>query len=129
MLGTTDTKEMLNRSVEDITNGFESIVHSVLEKVLLEGYKTPSILIVVPPVINEKIEFAKQFFKGGTAKGRSMGKRYKNLARRLECNFLDPTEFVIVDDCDGVYLAKEGHKVLAKMVHNKLVDIEACNSD
>jgi lysophospholipase L1-like esterase len=119
MLGTTDTKEMLNRSVEEISEGLEEIVKVIQSKQVLDGYSVPKVIIVTPSIVNEEVDFAKEFFKGGEAKGLQLRSKYAELAQKYKCDFIDPTNVVNVDERDGVHLSKENHKALAELISKK----------
>jgi len=124
MLGTTDTKEMLGLSSVKTTEGMRRIVKIIKNFKTLEKTLPPKILIVVPPIVNEKANFASKLFKGGTAKAKELIESYKNLAKEENVLYLNPTEQVQVDEEDGVHIGSEGHKKLAELVYEKIMEVE-----
>ena len=123
MLGTTDTKEMINKSAEEIGNGMREIVNFIKKFKCLEGTTPPKILILVPPIVNDQTEFAAKLFKGATEKTTYLVAEYKNIAQNERCLFLDPTHKINVDQNEGVHLTLESHKKLAELVTGKIKEI------
>ncbi len=121
MLGTTDTKEMLNKKATEIAEGMEMIVQFVRNFKDLEAMNPPKILIVVPPIIEDQTEFASKLFKGGTDKARDLIHLYKKIAEKEKCLYLDPTSIVLVDSVEGVHMNKDGHSKLADLIYDKVV--------
>jgi lysophospholipase L1-like esterase len=120
MLGTTDTKEMMRLSAENIAEGMHKLVLTVKKFKTLEGTNSPKILIVVPPVVDESCEFASKLFKGGTEKAEALREKYKLVAKQEKVMFLDPTKEVFVDATEGVHLDAKNHKALAEIVFDKI---------
>lgn len=116
MLGTTDTKEMLGKSPEDISEGMREIVRFIKNFKTVNDTDVPKVLIVVPPIVNENAEFAVSLFKGGREKGRALKELYKTVAIEEDCEFLAPTDEVVVDEVEGVHLTKLAHEKLAEML-------------
>jgi lysophospholipase L1-like esterase len=63
MLGTTDTKEMMNISPEETTEGILKLIETVKAYKVLAGKTMPKILVVVPPIVKEDADFASKLFK------------------------------------------------------------------
>lgn len=111
MLGTTDTKEMFGYTSEKISNDMEKLLLGISTAKIVNGIK-PKTLLIAPPIVNEQAEFAASLFKGGTEIGKQLIALYKDLASKLDCEFLDSNEFGIVDPNEGVHLTLESHKEL-----------------
>lgn len=123
MLGTTDTKEMMKLSGEQIVDGMHNLVKIVKNYKVLTGYSSPRILIIVPPVVNEKASFASTLFKGASQKGVYLIEAYKQLADNEGLLYLNPTEEVMVDENEGVHIDSRNHQILAELIYKKLNQI------
>ena len=122
MLGTTDTKEMMNISSEKTTEGMRQLIQTVKTYKALEGTHSPKILIVVPAIVDEKAPFASKLFVGGTNKTKALIKSYKKLAQEEKISYLNPTSKINVDNEDGVHLTKESHKELSELIYKKIIE-------
>jgi lysophospholipase L1-like esterase len=123
MLGTTDTKEMMNLKSTDIVGGMQNLITIIKEFRTLEGTTSPKILVIVPPIVEENTEFAKKLFKGATKKSTELIKLYKSLCEKEKVLFLDPTKSVKVDEKEGIHINAKNHKILAKLIYNILKNI------
>jgi lysophospholipase L1-like esterase len=115
MLGTTDTKEFYNLSPKDITNGLEKNIKLIKSYNFGENSSSPKILIVTPPVVDEKTVFASHLFKGATEKGMELIMLYKNLSMEYSCSFLDASKILKIDETEGVHLSRESHQRLGEL--------------
>jgi len=120
MLGTTDTKEMMNLSTKQITNGMKQLVQTTKNFKTLKNTSSPNILIIVPPIVKETADFASKLFIGGTKKATELIQTYKQLADEQNVEYLDPTNQIKVDQEEGVHIDESNHKILADLVLNKL---------
>ena len=123
MLGTTDAKEMMNLSVDKITEGMKKLITAVKDMKTLERSSKPKILVVVPPVLKETADFASKLFKGGTAKTKTLVESYKKLAEDENVFYLDPTSEVIVDEIEGVHIDNKNHEKLGKLIADKILKL------
>lgn len=123
MLGTTDSKEMLNLSAQDITEGMRKLIKIVKNHKNLDGCLSPKILIVVPAIVDEKAEFALKLFKGGALKTKSLIESYSKLAEEESVYYLNPTNDVKVDEFEGVHIDNKNHKILGSLIAQKILKI------
>ena len=121
MLGTTELKDLLNRSVEEITDGLGQIIDLIQSYKTLEDTLSPKILIVVPPIMNDKCEFAGSLAKDGTVKARGLISSYEKLASGKGCDYFNPTEMVKVDSVEGVHIDEENHQKLSELIYKKIL--------
>ena len=121
MLGTTDTKEMLNLSSEKIAEGMSSLVKVTKKYRTLTGTSSPQILIIVPPIVKEDCEIASKLFKGGTLKGKKLVELYERVAKEEGVLYLDPTTNIKVDDKEGIHIDEQNHERLAKLIYEKIM--------
>jgi lysophospholipase L1-like esterase len=120
MLGTTDTKEMMNLSSEKIAEGMHNLIKTIKNYKVLKGSSSPKIIVIVPPIVKEDAVFASKLFKGGTAKGTELIKLYRHVADIEKVIFLDPTNEIKVDENEGVHIDAKNHKKLAKLIYEKI---------
>ena len=121
MLGTTDTKEMLNLSTEDTTEGMRKLIRTAKNCKVLKGSLAPKILVVVPPIIKEGTELTLKLFKGGSAKGYGLIEAYGKLAEDEKVFYLNPSQEIEVDEKEGIHLDVENHKKLAKIIYKAII--------
>jgi len=62
MLGTTDTKPMMQTSSEDIGEGMRKLITTIKEFKLVNDYTPPKILVIVPPIVKDDAEFASTIY-------------------------------------------------------------------
>jgi len=128
MLGTTDTKPLINKTPEEIGEGIRNLIKVIKQYRTLDNAPSspPKILLVVPPIVNEKASFASTLFKGGAEKGKALVHIYKTIAEEEGEGvlYLDPTSKVKVGKTEGVHLDKKGHKRLAKLILEKIREEE-----
>ena len=130
MLGTTDTKKMMNLSVKEITNGMQKIIRSIKKFKTLENTQIPKILIVVPPIVKETAKFASKLFIGGTKKSTELIQSYKELSEKEQIHYLDPTSKITVDEIEGVHIDANNHKILSKLILDKVkIFLEPSNTN
>ncbi len=123
MLGTTDAKEMLNLTVENITDGMRKLIKIVKNYKNLNGCVPSKILIVVPAIVNEKADFASKLFKGGTLKTKALIESYSKLAEEENVHYLNPTNDIKVDEFEGVHIDNKNHKILGSLIAQKILKI------
>lgn len=123
MLGTTDTKEIMNLTSEQTTEGMRNLVRAVKNYKVLDGVSAPQILIVVPVIVKEEADFASKLFKGGTKKGNELIESYKKLAEDENVLFLDPTKVIEADTEEGVHIDADNHRKLAELIHEKIKNL------
>jgi len=125
MLGTTDTKPLINKSPEEIGEGARSLITIIKGFRLLGNTSLPKILLVVPPIVDDTTLFASSLFQGGTKKALLLPSIYKRVAQEEGVLYLDVTPEVKVDSKeDGVHINKENHKRLAQLIEEKIKEEE-----
>ncbi|MFA6307984.1 MAG: SGNH/GDSL hydrolase family protein [Patescibacteria group bacterium] len=120
MLGTTDTKEMFNLSSQKTTKGMQKIIQTIKNYRVLEGFSSPQILLIVPPIVVEETDFASKLFKGASEKSKKLVKFYKELSKQEKILYLDPTQEVKVDQKEGIHIDETNHEKLAKLIYEKI---------
>lgn len=114
MLGTNDTKERFGAGPDDIARGMERLIRIAQAAPCWRGSQTSScsprrhrpgdghagVLPVHGPGLPGKVPGA--------------GRRYRGLARRLGCRFLDAGESSELSPADWMHLTRRGHRLLAE---------------
>ena len=126
MLGTNDTKERFNLTSYNIAQGIARL--SLKAKNTPAGIKGsfPKVLVIAPPPIG------KEYYD--TSIGNAMGKNcdrkseempvYLNELLKMQgIEFLDTKGFVFMNTIDYMHLDEEGHRLLSKLVFNKIKNI------
>ncbi len=62
--------------------------------------------------------------RGAAAKSRTLSEEYRKIAQERVCSFLDAAETVRSSDVDGIHLDVDQLPLLAKAVHNRIIDIK-----
>ena len=116
MLGTNDLKRCFGLSAVEVAAGAERLVEEVEEFVREKLKVAPTVLLVSPPEIGEKIAssaFGASFDETAIARSRELAALYEDVARRHGCEFFDAALAVRPSDEDSVHLMPEGHEKLA----------------
>ena len=121
MLGTNDLK--FSHTPEYVAKSMEVLLEMAYNPYSWERQKCPRVLLIAPPKLSENIRsscFCGMFTEESVQISGRIGKLYKKLAEKWECDFLDAAEFVKASPVDCVHLEREGHKILAKAVAEKI---------
>ena len=116
MLGTNDTKERLGANAACIGIGMERLVAKAKTVEAWRGGK-PNILLICPSHIGEGLldhPFGAAMGLGCTEKSRGLAPRYRELADRLGCAFLDAEGLAEFNKLDCMHLTCRGHRQLAE---------------
>lgn len=120
MLGTNDTKERFGVSAAGIAAGMERLIKKC-KSVECWGGKSPNILVVCPPPIEEGF-FDEVMGSGCIEKSRALADYYAPVAKRNEVHFFDVCgcEFNAVDH---MHLSRLGHAQLAEKLSALIPDL------
>jgi lysophospholipase L1-like esterase len=112
MLGTNDLKQRFNASPRDVTDAVEVLVKTVQRSETGRGGAAPGVMLVAPPPMQE-VGWIGEIFRGGAAKSRELGTRFKEVAERCGAAFLDAGTVVESSAVDGIHLDEDAHRALA----------------
>lgn len=124
MLGTNELKSVYNKKSKEIGDLFEEyFVKTILGRKSQVGDKYPRLLIVTPPIVNEKTPYcrANDKYLGATKKSAELDAIYREIAEKYKCNFVSNQG--LETGIDGVHLTKESHQKLAKKLSRELKKI------
>lgn len=119
MLGTNETKTVLNHTVQQIAIGMRILVRKIQEILDGENGETCRILIVAPPWIKKcaaEGPLGEEFDISSAEKSSNLALLYKNEAERMNVDFIDAEKFVETSEEDGIHLMPEAHEKLAQAV-------------
>ncbi|MCH6265556.1 SGNH/GDSL hydrolase family protein [Neobacillus citreus] len=123
MLGTNDTKERFHLTSYNIAQGIARL--SQKAKSTPAGVKGafPEVLVIAPPPIGKEYyetEVGKSMGKGCDTKSTELSAHLEELMRIQKTEFLDTKGIVPMNHIDFMHLDEEGHRLLAKLVFNKV---------
>ena len=128
MLGVNDTKEYMKNSVKQIGHGIEKLVKTARSGGYGADGGKPKILIISPALIREEILtsiISEDFSKSSIKKSQALAGLYSEIAKKLDCYFLDAADFGETSPIDGIHLDPKNHEKLAKAVVEKITEIFA----
>ncbi|MBS6396347.1 MAG: SGNH/GDSL hydrolase family protein [Clostridiales bacterium] len=127
MLGTNDTKSRFSATPENIAKGMERLAAKAMASA--EAWKNrPNVLIIAPPPIEEGYAFtnvAGEMGPGCVEKSRALAPLYEDVAKRLNCHFLDAgaIDGISMYPYDYMHLSPDSHRTLAKTLAELIPDI------
>ena len=123
MLGTNELKYSYDKTPEEIGKILEDyFVKTILNRKSQFTEKYPKLLIVTPPLVNEFAdERTSVKYKNATEKSKKLNKIYEEIANKNNCYFVSNKKLEV--GIDGVHLTKESHKLLARILKEKIEEI------
>ncbi len=118
MLGTNELKYAYNKSAKEIGDMFEKyFVKTILNRKSQIDNSYPKLLIISPPIVNEKNsnKNGENKYKGAGKKSLKLNDIYNEIAKRNNCYFLSNEGLEVGED--GVHLNKESHFYLAERIY------------
>ena len=118
MLGTNDTRSLLNISPRGIALGLSSLVLWAKDTPDVWHDGVPNILIIAPPHILPSMEHNDSAYEcmgpGCVEKSRALALHIETRCRDLGCAFLDAEGIAAFNHVDGMHLTRQGHAALAE---------------
>lgn len=122
MLGTNDCKALYNVSADYIANGIERCI-----KIILQKAPDARILLISPILLGENVwrpDKDPEFDRQSVITSRKLKEQFRLVAEKLGIDFLAASDFVSASEVDDEHMTAEGHKVLADVVYNKLIEMK-----
>lgn len=119
MLGSNDFKNFYKRSPEEIAQSMEAMVGVVKDYALDREGQPSKIILVAPILVDDSPPSISENYSGTTSKSKELAEKYKSIAEKNDCIFMDASKVAEPDVADGLHLNSTGHKALAE----KLTDI------
>jgi lysophospholipase L1-like esterase len=128
-LGGNDLKASFNREPLDIQEGLIELIDIIQSSAYgKDMLKAPQILIIPVSIPHSLVESSMDEngiiqFKGAIDKAKTLIGLYAETAVKKQCHFIDTTKSINPSSIDGLHLNKTAHKKLAKMLHQKIIEI------
>jgi len=114
MLGTNDTKYKFQRSPDDIAFGIASMIDEIKEIGWDRDGNMPRIILLSPPLVNDKVEKALEEFKDAGDRSKHFFQSYKPIAEKYSISLFDVASWISPSNEDGVHLESEDHRIIAE---------------
>lgn len=124
LLGTNDTKEQFNRSVEEIGEGMRQLIKVVQASSRGDSGKAPQILLIAPQPFVEIPSANALADRIRREKSEQLAKKYQKLAQEEGCYFLDAAKVVTSSKIDGIHLEVSQLALLSDAVAKKVKGME-----
>ncbi len=128
MLGTNDLKVQFHANAAAIARGARSFVRTISDPNLYT-YGVPSILIVSPILLHEKIEELEgpggDFNSRSLEQSRLLSSHIQTVCEPYDIYFLDASRHACPSDIDGVHMEADSHEKLARAIQAKIEEIRA----
>lgn len=119
MLGSNDLKNFYSRSSQEIAQSMDAMVGVVKDYALDREGQPSKIILVAPIFVNDRSLKISENYIGTSDKSKQLAPKYKSIAEKNGCIFVDASKVAKPDVTDGLHLNPTGHKALAE----KLTDI------
>ncbi len=126
MLGTNDTKERFSLTSFNIAQGITRLALKAKQTLSGPNGQNPRVLVIAPPPIGEEYvqtDVGKSMGKGCDDKSAHLESHLEELLAATDIDFLPTKGKVPMNNIDFMHLDEEGHKLLAKLVFNKIQSI------
>ena len=124
MLGTNDSKGMYGHSPFTISEGLDRTIKLIQNPAVWSNTMTkPQIMLVAPPQIGGDIAnsvYYGMFDEKSAELVRALPARYRALAEKYGCAFVDGSAVTAAKCSDQVHMVAEEHAVLATLIADKL---------
>ena len=121
LLGTNELKHEMGMSADQVGKSMEKLLKTIKARHSQFRSTKPDILLLSPPIINEKTDYcrANKKYLGATQKSEELTYIYQRLATSLGIGFVTLSE--IRPGVDGIHIDANGHVRVAELVHEALV--------
>ncbi len=123
-LGGNDTKTQFGRSSQDITDGMRELVQLIQSSNKGPGGKAPKVLIIAPlPFLEVALLSDSSLDQTSVEVSRALPELYRQLAKKMGCEFLDAAALIKPSEVDGVHIDERGATLLGNAVVKKVMQI------
>lgn len=122
MLGSNDLKHIFRATAQEIADGVETLVKTIISFTEEKQGFVPKIVLVSPAAIGPDMAsspFSESFDETARPRSRQLPALYRAVAARHGCLFFNAAEYIESSRTDSLHLDTEAHAVLAE----KLADI------
>ena len=118
-LGTNDLKSYFNRTSDQIADGLKDLGRMVLMSQTASNGKSPLLLLVAPPPIKSRGEYA-NLFEGAEEKSHLMAKKIQVVADDLHCQHLDAGMVIQSSAVDGIHWDGDAHRAMGIVIAERV---------
>ena len=121
-LGTNDTNSGSSKTPPQIVGGYDKYLETVAWWCKHLDFAEPKIMIVAPPVVNEKESYKsfKDIFKNSQKKSRQLSELLGSYAKKRHLLFFDSSKIVKPSPVDGIHLDETANKLLGENLVRKI---------
>ncbi len=125
MLGTNDLKSRFSALPFDVANGAGELVKIAQDFKHTHGYPAPKVLLISPIHMGKDVEKTGCFGMNQESIQKSflLAEEFKKVSQKLNCDFLDASQYAKPSNIDNLHIDKEGHSSLADAIANKVREI------
>ena len=127
MLGTNDSKAMYGHSPFTISDAMDRTIKLMQSPLLWSNtMQKPQILLVAPPKMGESLAdsvYYGMFDESSAALIRALPARFRTLAEKYGCAFVDGSAVTAAKCSDQIHLTAEEHAVLGRLIADKLREL------
>ena len=128
-LGINDLKTVFDISMEKMGLGLQELIQIVQSTLYgADSRSAPPVLVISPPPLqHEGFEdiSGQRVFSGALEKSRRLEGCYRSVAESTGCYLLGLTNRVSFSEQDGLHFDEGGHRALAQVIFEKLLEIVA----
>jgi len=120
MLGTNDLKTGFQTNERTIALGIEKLLEQIRK-----FNKEIKVLLVSPIHLGERVwekEFDPEFDRNGVEVSKRLKNEYKRIAEKHNVEFLAASDFAQPSEKDQEHLDAEGHRKIARALHEKILE-------
>lgn len=122
MLWTNESKKRYGKSAKEIWELFEeNYIKAILNR-SWQFSSAPRLLIMCPPVVDEKNPVAWEKFEWGNEKLITLQKIYWNIANKYNLPYINTAEFLEVWT-DGIHIDAHNHRILAEKIYTTIKEM------
>lgn len=117
-VGANDLQYQYNNTLNDFKTGIKKLIDIVRDKC-----PNAQIILASPSVITDKVLksfFIEMFDEESIKKSYALADIYENVAKEMNCKFLDLNKIAQVSPKDGLHYDSEAHRAIAEAVYSAL---------
>lgn len=124
MLGTNDLQPFRGVTYKEAARGYRTLISIIQKSLAGVNNGIPQILLLSPPLMKVNSDHIMALsFEGSENHSQKLAAAYQQVANFNNTHFLDTAQFVETDPIDGVHLDLKGNQLLAKALHQKILEI------
>lgn len=127
MLGSNDLKSRFNRDAISISIGIRRLIQTVKHICATEGWNLPRIILMNPPLVDEKMCNLAKTFEGAFEKSKLLPNLYANISFNENCSLIDLQKFVKTSKVDGFHLDEDAHAIIGKILSKNILEDKSSN--